>query len=650
MLRKLRRMAFLAAAGITFTSVSTAWAAKPSPEQALELAPVQKDVPYQKPSKEEATKCVVEAVNESGVSGWVVRDPAGLVLRRFLDTNQDNKLDLWCYFRDGIEVYRDVDSNFNGKADEYRWLGTGGTRWGLDPNEDGKPDRWNRISPEEVTAEVVGALREKDPQRFSRLLLTEEELGELGLSETQTKELRQKLDSARSGFAELARKQKMVAEKTHWTNFGATQPGVLASGTAGSTKDIVAYENVAAVIETDGKHGQLPIGTLVQVGSNWRLIDLPVVPSDEKVAAGTAGYFFSTLATPVARPQTAEVSAEFQKYADELNEVEKLLAKATSPEKLADLNARRADVIEKLYETAPNDTERDNWIRQLADTLSAAVQSGHYDEGVDRLGALGDKLAEGQAKPEYVAYVRFRHLMAEYGRNVQDPTANFAKTQALWVERLEKFVQEFPEMDDTPEALLQLAIAQEVDEKTENALRWYTQIVRDFPKSDVAKKAAGAKRRLENLGQVLSLGGRSLDGKTLDLAAYRGNVVVIHYWSTGCDPCKEDMARLRDLQAKYAKQKFAVLGINLDSQAKAAQDYLRTARFPWAHLHEPGGPEGRLATEMGVFTLPMMLLVDKDGKLVNSNMNVAQLDGELTKLFRDRATSAKPKTTTPARK
>ena len=53
-----------------------------------------------------------------------------MILRKFVDTNGDNVVDQWSYYKDGVEVYRDIDSNFNGKADQYRWFNTGGTPLG----------------------------------------------------------------------------------------------------------------------------------------------------------------------------------------------------------------------------------------------------------------------------------------------------------------------------------------------------------------------------------------------------------------------------------------------------------------------------------------------------------------------------------------
>ena len=620
---------------VALTGAATAWAAKPTPQAALELAPVQKDIQYDRPTKEQVEKCTVETLSGDGLTGWVVRDSNGTVLRRFADTNKDNKLDLWSYYRDGIEVYRDVDSNFNSKADQYRWLGTAGARWGLDENEDGKIDTWKRISPEEVTAEVIAALRDRDEQRFRRLLLTDDELTELGLSETQNAEVKRKLAAARTAFLDLARKQKLVTDKTVWTNFGATQPGVLPAGTDGSTKDLVVYENVAAVVETNDKHSQIAVGTLVQVGTNWRLIDVPGNLLDEKTVAASSGYFFNVYNAALSKPMGGESNAELQKLTEELEALEAKIAKATAPDALADLNAQRADLLEKLFQSAKNDEERSTWIRQLADTISAAVQSGGYPQGVERLETLGKQLREQGAKADFVAYVQFRHLLARYSAEISEADADPAKVQARWIESLEGFVKEYPAVSDASDAMLQLAIAQEFANKTDDALQWYARIVADFADTEGAKKAAGAKLRLESVGRTIPLKGKSLEGRPIDLATLKGYTVLIHYWATWCEPCKQDMNKLKDLQAKYAKQKFAVIGVNLDNDRAEATAYVRSARVTWPQLHEPGGLESRFATELGIFTLPSMMLVDGGGKVVNRNVHAAELDADLGKIFRD---------------
>ena len=107
---------------------------------------MQKEIVIDRPSPADAAKCTIKAEKTSGKTGWVVRDAGGQMLRNFIDTNGDNMVDQWCYYKDGIEVYRDIDSNFNRKADQYRWLNTAGTRWGIDTNEDTKIDYWKTIS------------------------------------------------------------------------------------------------------------------------------------------------------------------------------------------------------------------------------------------------------------------------------------------------------------------------------------------------------------------------------------------------------------------------------------------------------------------------------------------------------------------------
>ncbi len=155
-------------------------------EKALAMRPVQKDVSYGQVAADDTAKCTLSNVKIKGWRGFELVGPDGAILRRFADTNDDKKIDLWSYFQYGMEVYRDIDADFDGKADQYRWLSTGGTRWGLDDNEDGQIDRWKQISAEEVSAEVVAAIRDQNIERFVALLISENEIKELGLSEQKS--------------------------------------------------------------------------------------------------------------------------------------------------------------------------------------------------------------------------------------------------------------------------------------------------------------------------------------------------------------------------------------------------------------------------------------------------------------------------------
>ena len=232
------------------------------------------------------------------------------------------------------------------------------------------------------------------------------------------------------------------------------------------------------------------------------------------------------------------------------------------------------------------------------------------------------------------AYVQFRRMSAEYGLKLQDPKADFAKIQEQWLKDLEAYVDDYPTSPDSAEALLQLAIAEEFAGQSEKALKWYARIVKQFPTSDPSKKAAGAARRLNSVGKPLSLRGEGLAGKPVDLASYRGKVVLVQYWATWCEPCKADMARIKELHAKYAGRGFEVVGVNLDTGAQEAVDYVKSKRMQWKHIHEKGGLDSRPANDMGILTLPTMILVDEKGRVINRNIHVTELDGELKRLIK----------------
>ena len=271
---------------------------------------------------------------------------------------------------------------------------------------------------------------------------------------------------------------------------------------------------------------------------------------------------------------------------------------------------------------------------QFADTVGTAAQSGSYPKGTRRLKALRLALEKNSTNTELLAHVTFAQMSAEYSEQLQAKDADFADVQEAWLVRLEEFLQRYSTSSDAPEAMLQLALAKEFAGEEREANRWYTKIVRDFSDSPLASKAAGAKRRLECVGKTFELKGRTVSGKDFDIAKLRGNVVLVHYWATWCQPCKQDMEIMKDLQREFAKEDFKIVGINLDAQPNELSQYFRKEKPRWTHLYEDGGLESRLATEMGVFTLPVMLLVDERGRVVNRRVHGAQLEKEIKALLK----------------
>jgi thiol-disulfide isomerase/thioredoxin len=224
-------------------------------------------------------------------------------------------------------------------------------------------------------------------------------------------------------------------------------------------------------------------------------------------------------------------------------------------------------------------------------------------------------------------------MTAEYGLAVQDKKADFGALQGQWQKKLEGYIADFADCPDAAEAMFQLAVAQEYAGQDDEAAKWYGRIVKDFPNAPSAKKAVGARTRLASVGNVVSIRGKSPTGELVDTASYRGKVVLVQYWATYCEPCKADMSVLKELLAKYGKSGFVIVSVSLDQSLKDMSDYVAQNGLSWPQVFEEGGLESRPANDMGILTLPTMILLDAQGKVVNRNVQVAELDRELKKLI-----------------
>lgn len=609
-------------------------AAAPSAAQALGLTPIQPNVTYSRPTKEETDTATIRAEKQGNATAWVVRNGRGETLRRFADTNGDNVVDLWCYFNDGLESYRDIDSDFNGKADQYRWFQTSGTRWAIDKNEDGRIDSWKVISAPEVAEELVFALKNKDRARFELLLIKSDELGSAGFGDEKTKELTTSVQAAPNAFAKLATEQKLFSPQSEFADFYRTRPATIPAGTEGSTKDVTIYDNASALVSTGEKHDQLYLGTLVAVGDTWRLLEAPTIGAENQPMP--PGMLTPNMANQQAQaPLAGGPSEEMQKLMADLEVLDQKAMQA-APAEQNQITDSRAAILNQLADGSTDAEMRSEWIRQLADMLSSAAQdpNANYATGLDQLNQLADKLAAKDPNDSLIPYVRFRRMYADYALSQQAPNPDFAKIQEKWLADLEAFATQYSASPDAAEAMLQLGMSYEFAGQTDKAKEWYGKLAKDFPNTPQGKKASGVLRRLTSIGQPLRFVAKDIKGRQINIGAYRGRVVLIQFWSNIDNRCQQDMDDLKELYSKYGGNRgFEIIGVCLDRDPKQMQAFLQQNKYLWPQIQEPGGFDGPLANELGVMTLPMMILVDQKGNVVTDNIFVANLEGELKRLL-----------------
>ncbi len=230
------------------------------------------------------------------------------------------------------------------------------------------------------------------------------------------------------------------------------------------------------------------------------------------------------------------------------------------------------------------------------------------------------------------SYAAFRKLGADFAVRNDEQGANLMSNQKKWMADLKSFLERYPRSDEAPEALLQLASAYEFNAEEDEARTYYKQLARDFPATEPGKKAAGALRRLDLVGQSLVLKGAGVSSDAVSTATYQGKVVLVEYWATWAEPVKRDLPELVKVYQKYHPKGFEIVGICLDSDRADLDAFLKDNPLAWPQIFEPGGMESRLATELGVVSLPTMILIDAQGKVVNRNIRTAaELERQLDK-------------------
>lgn len=101
--------------------------------------------------------------------------------------------------------------------------------------------------------------------------------------------------------------------------------------------------------------------------------------------------------------------------------------------------------------------------------------------------------------------------------------------------------------------------------------------------------------------------------RTVSLAAYRGQPLIVNFWATWCEPCRREMPSLERLGAALRPHGVPVIGVTVDADANLAREFVLQYRLSFANFRDP---DLRLARDaLGISAFPATLLVGADGRI-----------------------------------
>ena len=112
---------------------------------------------------------------------------------------------------------------------------------------------------------------------------------------------------------------------------------------------------------------------------------------------------------------------------------------------------------------------------------------------------------------------------------------------------------------------------------------------------------------------------RTLGGGQFDLSAYRGKVVLVNFWATWCEPCKEETPALQAAHEKLADEGLVIVGVDLFGD-ELAQNRDEAAVAQFAEQYGVTYPialdeTGQVARDYRLYPIPVSYFIDRVGNV-----------------------------------
>lgn len=311
-------------------------------------------------------------------------------------------------------------------------------------------------------------------------------------------------------------------------------------------------------------------------------------------------------------------------------------------------------ILEKLAEVLKSPEKDGELFNAVAGVAVTLQQSGFPKEALTAFESIQDSFKDtkdeeiGRMLPRIAELSKLLAIDFDAKRR-----AAFEGTEGAAAELLAA-IQSLLKDKPGPATLSRVSMAAQESEHSRNyelAGQIYEAILAAFKDTSDAELAEQAKkivevgqRRAGLVGKPFVVEGKLLDGEAFDWKPYEGKIVLIDFWATWCGPCIQEIPNIKANYTKYHDKGFEVIGVNLDQERAEVNRFFSAQKLPWTTVVDAEA----LAERCGVEAIPFVMLIGRDGRVLDLHVRGERLGAELEKLLGDAAAAEKPAGEKPA--
>ena len=159
----------------------------------------------------------------------------------------------------------------------------------------------------------------------------------------------------------------------------------------------------------------------------------------------------------------------------------------------------------------------------------------------------------------------------------------------------------------------------------------------EHPYVDLMKTTLKSMEELNKLNASTGIGNEApdftlltKDGKEIKLSSFRGKYVLVDFWASWCQPCRRENPNSVKVYKQYNSKGFEILGVSLDKDRDAWIKAIKDDGLSWTQVIDP---DGNVANQYHVNSIPSTFLLDKEGKIIAKNLRGEALNKQVEKLL-----------------